>query len=203
MQYCNTTTIAYGPTILKQIGFSSNMSLLFTSIPSLIGLISTFLSIRLAKRIPYYLMITGNFLILLVSFAVVGFVKNATLKYIFFCVAGLSGTPNSSLIVTWSSLNVGGTSKRLITSALVVAVGSAGSMVSPLFFTRNYAPAFTIGFILMIVLPAVGIVLSLSIALYYKTTNDRRDRNPIDVSHLTEDEQVQLNDRHPSFRYKL
>ncbi|OMH83495.1 putative transporter [Zancudomyces culisetae] len=106
-------------------------------------------------------------------------------------------------MMTWTSINMGGTAKRLISIAVISALASAGNMVAPILYTGDYGPEFTEGGLLLILSHAASIVSALVLAYHFKRTNKYRDEHPIDVSHLTEEEQVALNDYHPNFRYRL
>ncbi|OMJ11504.1 putative transporter [Smittium culicis] len=90
----------------------------------------------------------------------------------------------------------------MIASAITISAASVGGIVVPRLFIAEYFPKYVIGHAFTICLLAISVILSIVLEIYFKMENKRRDENPVDVSHMSEDEQRLLYDRHPGFRYK-
>ncbi|PVU92224.1 hypothetical protein BB561_003959 [Smittium simulii] len=199
-----TTIGFFSPIIITALGHTSTKATIYSSFPNLAGFVAQVLSSWTMTAFPLWLNAAVYALIGLIGAAVSGFVlNNNTIRLVFLCVFGFGTFPNIPIIATWMSVNSGGISKRMIASAMTVSFGGASGLITPYFNLKEYAPKFRVSFLLNIVSSAFILVASLVLVAYYKYENARRDRNPEDVSHLSEDEQRALNDNHPSFRYKL
>lgn len=91
-----------------------------------------------------------------------------------------------------------------MTSALVPAIGSYGSIVATWAYSVG-APRYTMANALNVGTAALNVALALALVQYCKRENARRDRGERDgrVAGLDEEEVSRLGSRHPSFRYLI
>ncbi|OMH86405.1 putative transporter [Zancudomyces culisetae] len=193
----------FGPSILNANGYSEGASLVLSALPPFAALIVLLLGVKIIKHAPYFAFISVNCTLNMLGFIFLAFVGGRITKVISLTIAGFGGVANASLIVTWGSVNLGGTAKRLVVMAIVMGMGVIGAIIAPVLYTKSYAPKFFAGNMVFIFSQAAAIISALGLGLYYRRQNKYRDAHPVDVTHLTEDEQVLLHDKHPDFRYKL
>ncbi|OLY81474.1 High-affinity nicotinic acid transporter [Smittium mucronatum] len=192
-----------GP-LIKNLGYTSRNATIMSSLPNLAGFVGQMMTGYTMTRFPLFLNAIFYTSFAVVGFAVAGFTfDNSKLRLGFLCVAGFGTFPNIPIIATWMSVNAGGISKRMISSAMTVSFGGIAGATTGYLLTDNFKPKYTGGLATNIAVLAIIMVFSLILSIYFKYENARRDRNPVDVSHLSEREQRDLNDYHPSFRYRI
>ncbi|OMH81902.1 High-affinity nicotinic acid transporter [Zancudomyces culisetae] len=103
----------------------------------------------------------------------------------------------------WMSVNSGSIQKRAIKSAFYIMAGSLAGILTPYLFTPASAPKYIAGYALTFSLYACSIILTIVMRICLDRENKNRDKNPKDVSHLSTEEQRDLHDFHPDFRYIL
>ncbi|PVU87252.1 hypothetical protein BB559_006141, partial [Furculomyces boomerangus] len=195
-------TGVFGPTIIKAMGYTGTQATNISAIPSACGLVGLTLILYLINKIEYWLLIFMFGSLTGVSYAIVAFATNNTLRLFFLCLAGFGGVAVIPVILTWISANQGGVYKGLIASGITISAGSVCGIVTPRFFVAEYAPKFTNGHVFTLAVLGLAIGLSVFLGIYFRKENKRRDNNFVDVSHLSEEEQRNMYDKHPEFRYK-
>ncbi|PWA02161.1 hypothetical protein BB558_001708 [Smittium angustum] len=193
------------PSIMTTLGYTAFAGSMMSSLPNFAGLIGQISTTYTMTHYPLWLNCVCFGTISLVGFAVAGFVTGASnaLVIIFYCIAGLGAFPIIPIVATWMSVNAGGISKRMISSAMTVSFGGIAGAVTGYMFVSNYAPRYRLGQSVNLALCIYIIVAALVLKVYFTKENNRRDNNPEDVSHMSEEEQRLLNDYHPDFRYRL
>ncbi|OMH84366.1 putative transporter [Zancudomyces culisetae] len=192
-----------GPTIIKSLGFSSATSTFLTSGPAILGTISSLVCAFLISKYPYWIRILIIDLVSIVCLAIVGFAKDKYLRLVFLFTLGISMYSVIPIAMSWMSVNSGSTQKRAIQSAFYVMVGSLTGVLTPYLFTPNLAPKYTSGYAVAFGLYGCSTLLTIALRIYLDRVNKNRDKNCKDVSHLSTEEQRDLHDFHPSFRYIL
>ncbi|PVV00920.1 hypothetical protein BB560_004681 [Smittium megazygosporum] len=193
----------FGPTMLAQGGFKGTLSIYLASIKALCGLLGVFTSMALFNKVSYSTMIIIFSSISVPCYAISAWSTNKYLRLTFLSLAGYGSYTNIPLPLSWSAINQGGIIKGLVSSAMVISIGSISGAVIPRFYAKEYGPKFTTGHILTISFAALSCILSILLRIYYTIENKRRDNNPVNLDHLPLEEQRLLNDKHPTFRYKL
>ncbi|PVU87688.1 hypothetical protein BB561_006222 [Smittium simulii] len=193
----------FTPTLLKAAGYNYTTAIYLGSFSYAFGVIGVLLSIRFVNRINFYLLISAFASITVITYGIAAFSTGKIMRFVFISIAGFGASPTIPLTLTWSSINQGGVYKGLISSAVVISMGSASGIIVPRFFVANYGPEYTLGHAITIGSACLTILLSVLMSIYLRIENKRRDNNPVDISHISIEEQRLLNDKHPSFRYKL
>ncbi|OLY80309.1 putative transporter [Smittium mucronatum] len=192
----------FGAVLINGMGFSGIKSTYLASIASVGGLFGVILLIFLINKISYWKLILGYGIVAVSGYSIVVFSKSIVLRLIFYVIAGFGSVPLLPLTLSWSSANQGGVYKSLIASAIIISFGTVGGATVPRLFVAKYAPDYTTGSIVTLAGAGISVVLSVLLGLYFKYENKRRDENPVDLSHIPEDEQRQLTNSHPNFRFR-
>ncbi|KAJ1678494.1 hypothetical protein EV182_003934 [Spiromyces aspiralis] len=193
-----------GPVMLSSYGFSQEMSNGLNAIPNVFGFLLLAFSGTIVNRIGS----TGFFLAGVESVSLVGFILALAVPYRAAQIIGLFiftifTSPGIALPAAWVSSNLAGTTKPVIASALISAVGSSGGGITALIYRDQDKPRYFLGNSFSVGCCVIAIVLALFQTWYLKKENRRRDINPKDISHFTEQEVIDLCDRHPDFRYRV
>ncbi|OMJ15702.1 putative tartrate transporter [Smittium culicis] len=193
----------FAPTVISTMGFSGVTSTYLATITSATGLFGTLSSVYFLNKVPYYKLIIIYATITAIGFSVALFSNGTGLRLAFIAISGFGASPVVPMSISWMSINQGGVYKALISSAVQLSVGSICGVVSPRFFTKKYLPRFRNGVILYLCALGASICIAISLSIYFRRENKRRDENPEDVSHLSLEDQRKLCDKHPNFRYRL
>ncbi|PVV04456.1 hypothetical protein BB560_001046 [Smittium megazygosporum] len=191
----------FSPTLIKSFGYTSIQATYLAIIPNATGLVGVILVLRFLNKVKYSYMILAYSLITIFGYSVAVFYRNRISSLVFLGIAGFGTMANVSLSLTWMSVNQGGIYKGLIVSAFVISVGNIAGVASPRTFTKNFAPNYILGNILCVGLIVLSSVCVAILSIFFIRTNHKRDTKPVDVSHLSEEEQRDMNDFHPNFRY--
>merc|ERR1711939_179351 len=126
---------------------------------------------------------------------------NARYAAVFLCAMGIY-TPGP-IWLAWGAGNAGLDQMRAVASALVVGLGTMGSVVATWSYLPFDAPRYTIGNALNVSVVAASQILAVLLMLYNKRENALRDRGGRDyrLENKTEQEINELGNSHPEFRY--
>ncbi|PVU90018.1 hypothetical protein BB561_005070 [Smittium simulii] len=193
----------FSPTLIKSFGYNNLTSTYLAVIPNACGLFGVMTVLLLLNKRNYISLMIIFAAITIASYSAAVFYRNKTSSLIFLGIAGFGAMGNIPLSLAWMSINQGGIYKGMIASALVVSIGSISGVGSPKTFTSNFSTKYTLGNSIYIGGVAFSTILVVLLGIYFNSENKRRDQNPEDVSHLSEDEQRAMNDKHPKFRYIL
>ncbi|PVV00896.1 hypothetical protein BB560_004706 [Smittium megazygosporum] len=198
-----TVLSIFSPTMIKNLGYKGTTATYMAAIPNFCGLLGCVIVLYFLNRIKYTFLLFAFGIVTIVGYLVAAYVSGVAIKIIFLSVAGLGSIPNIPVLISWMSVNQGGIYKGTIASALVVSYSSICGAVSPHFFTDNLAPKYTAGNLFCTCMYGLSLLLATVLFFYFRAQNKHREENPMDLSHLSEEEQRRMNDKHPLFRYKL
>ena len=165
------------PTIIKALGYKDNDAQLMTVPPYVVAcffcLAGGYLSDRVQTR--------G---IILVCFNLVGIIGLVMLvashdnrvKYAgtFFFATGIY--PNVPQCMAWNGNNTGGSTKRSIALAMQAMTGNLGGILASFIYLNPDGPQYVKGHSILIGLLAMSGTISLTMSIYYRRENARRDR---------------------------
>ncbi|KAM5363524.1 hypothetical protein ACJZ2D_011967 [Fusarium nematophilum] len=83
---------------------------------------------------------------------------------------------NFPLLMSLSSGNVGGFTKKTTVNAVVFIIYCTGNIIGPQLFIESEAPSYTSGFLAIMICYGMGIVFSFTFRFYLARENRRRDR---------------------------
>ncbi|PVV03292.1 hypothetical protein BB560_002239 [Smittium megazygosporum] len=192
----------FSPTVIRNLGYTGTAATYLASLPSLAGLFGCFIVLGLYSRFKY-----SDIILFFGSIAIIGYIcacyfTGKVIRITFISISGFGLIPVIPVLLSWMSVNQGGIYKGSIASAIVVSYCSISGAISPNFFVTKYSPKFVIGNAFAICAYTVSLALTVVLKIYFSRQNRYRDENPVDISHLSEEEQRLMNDSHPQFRYK-
>ncbi|OMJ18389.1 putative transporter [Smittium culicis] len=191
------------PTIIKGLGYSGTTATYLTTIPYIAGLIGALFAMFLISKMSFHKVIILYGLIAIIGYIGACFGKGKAFRITFIAIAGFGSMSNIPMFQNWMSINQGNVYKSLLGAAFTNSIGSIGGVVSPKLFVSAYGPNYTTGIIYCICVLLFSLILVASLTFYFDQTNKKRERDNVDVSHLSEVEQRELQDLHPNFRYIL
>ncbi|GEM06815.1 major facilitator superfamily protein [Rhodotorula toruloides] len=111
--------------------------------------------------------------------------------------------PCGPLFLAWATANAGSPTARAVTSAIVPAWGSIGSIICTWLYLPKYAPRYIPGNAFNIFSAAISCIIGLTCSLYASWENKQREagRREWRLEGKTEQEIKELGEMHP--RYKL
>ncbi|KAB8200837.1 major facilitator superfamily domain-containing protein [Aspergillus parasiticus] len=99
---------------------------------------------------------------------------NVWARFIGYCLAGAYAV-NFPLILSMSTGNVGGFTKKTTVNAMVFIGYCAGNIIGPHLFFSDEEPSYPSGFLAMLICFVISLVLSLALRYYLIWENHRRD----------------------------
>lgn len=107
----------------------------------------------------------------------------------FLCCGGVNS--NVPLVIGWSQVSIRQQSKRAYTSALIVAFGGVGGIVSALVYMEKQAPSYRIGIFFTIAAHIYIILACIGLSSFFAFRNRKADEGQAVLEH------------HQDFRYQL
>ncbi|KAF8861147.1 MFS general substrate transporter [Acephala macrosclerotiorum] len=195
------------PTILNELGYSTNKTQLMTVPVYLVAATCTvvlnFLADRANQRGVFLL---GSELVAIIGFLMLIISENAAVKYAatFFAAAGIySLVP---LLGAWNSNNIGGSTKRAVGIAMQVGCGNLGGTIASFIYLPNDAPRFYTGHSILLSLTLASFVITLAMTIYLRRENTRRARL-LELGSITPEmlrnQEEELGDKAVTFKYTI
>ncbi|KAG8772110.1 hypothetical protein FRC12_003246 [Ceratobasidium sp. 428] len=193
------------PTLLKGMGYSTIQSQLHTVPPyvvaSVFSVAIAYMSFRTGRR--------GLWLLLIVPFVVTGLAilvgtANPKANYAGVFLIAMGAFPQGPILLTWATNNSAPNTVRAVSSALVVAVGTMGPIITSWIYLPGDSPRYHIANNVQIAAQGAMFVLVVVLILHNIHENRRRARGERDYR-LNADENTvaRLGSLHPSFRLVL
>ena len=165
------------PTIVKNMGYTSNESQLMTVPPYVYACICTigagYYADRLGSR--------GPFMMLFCLSAMVGFamllgsdLPGVQYAGTFLATGGIY--PNVPMGVAWNGNNIGGSTKRAVGIAMHVGFGNLGGAIAGFAYRSTDAPRYFQGHGLLLATTTMAFFLSGFMTMWLKRENQRRDQ---------------------------
>ena len=201
-----SAVVSFQPTILKELGYTASQAQVHTipvfMVAIVLSITAAWLSDRLAHRF--------GFAMLGVALAMIGWAIELAqanpvgARYFgMFCITG-GVYIMMPVLVVWNMNNLGTGYKRVIGSAFQIGGGNCAALVSSNVFISKEAPKYPTGFGVGFALNMLAGICCIVLFFGLKAENARRDQGRRDGRlALPPDEQDNLGDDHPSFRYTL
>ncbi|KAJ2391868.1 hypothetical protein H4S02_001100 [Coemansia sp. RSA 2611] len=101
----------------------------------------------------------------------------------------------------WVMSNTGGPTRSAVSSALNVAHGGLGALCTSYIYRNQDAPRYLFGHGMNLFAGLLSVVMAIVARTIIRRRNMKKDTSPIDISRLTRDEVLDLENDHPDFRY--
>ncbi|RIB08120.1 major facilitator superfamily domain-containing protein [Gigaspora rosea] len=193
------------PTIVNGLGFNTVISQLLSTPPFVLGCISCLVIAKLSDnfgvRSPYLLFCI---LVSIFGYAIL-IVPNASTpaKYTAVCIVGLGAFPTIPTMLAWLTNNLAGDSKRAVGTAMVIAWGNIGGVISAQIYRSSDAPAYKTGHSIALSLLVVAVIITIIQHYLLKRINKYKLENPELFLKGSNGDASHLGDSHPSFIYGL
>ncbi|KAG8711728.1 hypothetical protein FRC09_020444 [Ceratobasidium sp. 395] len=150
----------------------------------------------------------GRFLIGCYLLSMVGFIMllaspKPAVQYAAVYIAAAGAFPNAAMVMAWCG-NFGGSMKRGIAIAMVVAFGNLGGLLASYTYIAKNAPRYTAGHSIIIAVLGLAAIAALGMHIYCRRENARRNRTFKAPHEYTEDEiraESTKGDQASFFRY--
>ncbi|KAH7085819.1 putative MFS allantoate transporter [Paraphoma chrysanthemicola] len=178
-QIANGGLQSFGSIIIKGFGFSTLNTLLVqmisTAFQAVIVIISTVGSSYLKNTRTYFM--AANLAISLAGVVMIRQLDASQIwaRFFGFCLS-IAYTANIPLVLSMSSGNVGGFTKKSTVNAMIFIAYCAGNIVGPQLFLSEEAPTYQSAYLSMMGCFAAGFVLCFGLRAYLIFENKRRDR---------------------------
>ncbi|OLY81393.1 putative transporter [Smittium mucronatum] len=194
----------YGPSIISTMGYSGDTATFYSGIPFAFGFVGVLIGVYYVNKIEIWKAYVVAVPLNIAAFAMSGFVyHNNTAKMAGLCLGGLATCGVLPFTATWMTSNCGSVAKRMVAIAIYSSIGGFAGIATPYIFASQFKPKYVAGNAYNLGLSCLTLLLVLFMRWYMARQNAYRDAHPVDVSHLSLEEQIDLNDQHPDFRYRL
>ena len=163
------------PTIIKDMNYTNATAQLLTVPPYCASCLTTIISSWNAGRLGE----RSNHIMIFLVIGIGGFIYLIQMKNhlyfgaIFACIGVFS---SNALVLSWVTNNIGGQTKRAVATAMVVAFGSVGGILSGQIYFPTDAPFYHVGHCIIIGIMGCTFILVLILKLILKHENKRRRR---------------------------
>ncbi|PQE11460.1 high-affinity nicotinic acid transporter protein [Rutstroemia sp. NJR-2017a WRK4] len=188
------------PTIVKDLGYTTNISQLMTVPPYVIAcavsIVASYYSDKLQQRAFFVL---GFQLVAIIGFSLLITSDKSPIQYAGALFAAVGIFPLLPLTNAWFTNNIGGGLKRSIGVAMFVGLGNCGGVLAAFGYRPVDAPRYIQGHTMLLGLLSMSFVLALCMTAYYKIENRRRDaadrERGLTVESYTEEMKLSQEDR--------
>ncbi|RPA85958.1 MFS general substrate transporter [Ascobolus immersus RN42] len=199
------------PTIVANMGYSSNTAQLMTVPPYVAACICTIAGGWLADRSRQ----RGKYMIFFCCLSIVGFVMlisttKPAVQYLGTFLAACGIYPNVPMGVAWNGNNIGGSTKRGVGIAMHVGFGNLGGVISGFTYRAIDKPKYIPGHGTLIGTTTMSLLLCCFMTWYLRKENARRDAyaaetgvQPEDYTHEMREAEREKGDDATFFRYTV
>lgn len=190
------------PTLLKGMGYSTIQSQLHTVPPYVVASVFSigiaYLSFKSARRGMWLLCIVP---LVITGLAILVGTSNTKANYAGVFLIAMGAFPQGPILLTWATNNSAPDTVRAVSSAMVVAVGTMGPIITSWIYLPSDAPRYPIANSVQIAAQGIFFILVVILILHNLRENRRRARGERDYR-LNADENVvaRLGSLHPKFR---
>lgn len=192
---CGSYSLSYFlPQILAGMGFGVAESQILVAPPYVWAVIPAVASGILSDRTQIRsVWIVMNALCAVLGLALFSFLpaSNIAGRYagVFLCCGGVNS--NVPLVIGWAQVSIRAQSKRAYSSALIIAFGGIGGIVSALTFRHEDAPTYRLGVWFTMGCQIFNVLCCCGLAAYYSMRNKAANHSKV------------VLEGHPDFRYQL
>ncbi|KAH6621675.1 major facilitator superfamily domain-containing protein [Chaetomium sp. MPI-SDFR-AT-0129] len=192
------------PTILKDLGWTDTKAQLYSVPPyvaaCLVAIAVAYGSDKTHQRGAW---LAAFSCLAAVGFAILRWVEQPEIRYMALYFVTVGAFPGGPGFLSWAMNNSAGPSVRAVSSGYVVTLGTIGGIVATWTYTKGDAPKYHTGHTINLCGQLATVLLSLFGIFYCMYENKARAAGKRDhrLQGLTEEEQEELGNTHPSYRY--
>lgn len=196
------------PTIIKSLGYTSAQAQLMTIPPYAVATVLTVI----ISVVSYKTQRKAPFIVCTSTLAILGYIillstpipHKPGVAYFGTIVAAAGIYPSTALVLSWPCENVSGQTKRAVANALQISIGNLGAVIGTQLYRPKWSPRYYVGHGCALAW-LVGNVVVVS-TLWYILSRENKKRDAGERSDrlvgLTEEQQRQLGDDHPDYRFR-
>ena len=196
----------FTPTILSQLGWTSIraqvMSIPIYIVATVLCLTTAILADTLKHRFAFTVI---GCCIATIGYAILLNMHHVPVGARYFAVYAITGGGyiTQPVVLAWLSNQLGGHYKRGIGPAVQIGIGNIGGIIASNIYLKDQAPTYQLGFGLSLGLIWLCCLSCIALFAFLVTENRLREKGGRDyrLQGLTEEEQENLGDAHPGFRF--
>lgn len=200
------------PTIIKDMGYTSAQSQLFSIPPYAFATTFTVLWAVLSEKFHR----RAAFIMTTSSLSIIGYIilltnehpsKRPGVSYLgtFFAAGGIY--PSAALILSWPAINVSGQTKRAAANGLQVTIGNFGAILGTQLYRPKTAPRYILGHSFALGYMCMNLVVVGSLWLVLARENRKKQeflaRHPETNGFYDSEEDLKQGDRHPRWVFNV
>ncbi|KAJ2271215.1 hypothetical protein J3F81_003563 [Coemansia sp. RSA 371] len=198
-----STIMTFSAIIVNQLGYSASASLAMQAAPGICGFIGILLSRYYPKWCGYHYYGGSLFIaacIITASTILLATVNNSA-RIFALCLLSFGSFGTGGIGPGWLMSNVGGPTRAAFSGAISVILGGLGGLCASYIYRNQDAPRYMFGHGMNLFAGIFIIVVSTIAYVIILSRNKQKETCTINVSHLSKDEQIDLENDHPDFRY--
>ncbi|KAJ2522112.1 hypothetical protein H4217_000984 [Coemansia sp. RSA 1939] len=196
------TILTFASIIVNQMGYSASASQAMQAAPGICGFVGIIVS-------RYYPKLLGNHYrssLFCSAWLVIGSVillatTNNGARIFALCMLSFGAFGNVAMGPGWLMSNVGGPTRSAFAGAMNVICGGLGGLCTSYIYRNKDAPRYMFGHGMNLFAALLCILTATCAHLIIRFRNKAKEERPLDISGLSDDEIVDLENDHPDFRY--
>ncbi|PIA14559.1 MFS general substrate transporter [Coemansia reversa NRRL 1564] len=196
------TILTFSAIIVNKMGYSPSASQAMQAAPGICGFVGILISRYYPKwfRNHYFSTLFCSAWLIIASVLLLATTNNGA-RIFALCMLSFGSFGNVAMGPGWLMSNVGGPTRSAYGGAMNVICGGLGGLCTSYIYRNQDAPRYMVGHGINMFAALLTIVTSTIAYLIILRRNKQKEENPIDISHLTEEEAIDLENDHPDFRY--
>ncbi|KAJ2303838.1 hypothetical protein IWW55_002717 [Coemansia sp. RSA 2706] len=196
------TILTFSAIIVNKLGYSPSASQAMQAAPGICGFIGILVSRYYPKwfRNHYFSTLFCAAWLLVASVILLATTNNGA-RIFALCILSFGCFGNVALGPGWLMSNTGGPTRAAFGGAINVICGGLGGLCTSYIYRNQDAPRYMVGHGINLFAALLTVIVSTVAYLIVRHRNKLKETNPIDISHMSEEEQNDLENDHPDFRY--
>ncbi|KAJ2086388.1 hypothetical protein IW140_003851 [Coemansia sp. RSA 1813] len=196
------TILTFAAIIVSKMGFSPGASQAMQAAPGICGFIGIIIS-------RYYPKWFGNHYRsslfcsawLVIASVILMATTNNGARIFALCLLSFGAFGNVAMGPGWLMSNVGGPTRSAFAGAMNVICGGLGGLCTSYIYRNKDAPRYMFGHGMNLFAALLCIITATAAHLIIRHRNKAKEEKPINISSLSDDEIIDLENDHPDFRY--
>ncbi|KAJ2829040.1 hypothetical protein IWW50_001070 [Coemansia erecta] len=196
------TILTFSAIIVNKLGYSPAASQAMQAAPGICGFIGILLSRYYPKwfRNHYFSTLFCSTWLIVASIILMSTTNNGA-RIFALCLLSFGCFGNVGLGPGWLMSNVGGPTRAAFGGAINVILGGLGGLCTSYIYRNKDAPIYMFGHGMNLFAGLLSVVVATISYVIILRRNKQKETAPIDISNMSEDEKIDLENDHPNFRY--
>ncbi|KAJ2479499.1 hypothetical protein IWW56_003045 [Coemansia sp. RSA 2131] len=196
------TILTFATIIVNKLGYSASASQAMQAAPGICGFIGILVSRYYPKwfRNHFFSTIFCSTWVIVASVILLATTNNGA-RIFALCLLSFGCFGNVGLGPGWLMSNVGGPTRAAFGGAINVILGGLGGLCTSYIYRNKDAPRYMFGHGMNLFAGLLSMVVATISYVIILRRNKKKETDPIDISHMSEDEKIDLESDHPDFRY--